>query len=142
MSDLTVDSTARDQAAAVRSGEISAAELLELHLDRIEERNPELNGMIGLLGAKIWVENQVNFGNPVNLVPIAAGLTMGIGLADNAFFNITADFPLGGIAMGTLIIVLGYHLARVVARAAGRDDDGTMLAVGDRGAHKTDGEAQ
>ena len=42
MTDLTVDSTARAQAAAVRSGEISAAELLELHLDRIEERNPEL----------------------------------------------------------------------------------------------------
>ena len=48
MSDLTVDSTARDQAAAVRSGEISAAELLELHLDRIEERNPELNAIVSL----------------------------------------------------------------------------------------------
>ena len=35
MTGLTVDSTARDQAAAVRDGEISASELLELHLDRI-----------------------------------------------------------------------------------------------------------
>ena len=48
MTDVTVDSTARDQAAAVRSGEISAAELLELHLDRIEERNPELNAIVSL----------------------------------------------------------------------------------------------
>ncbi|CUR60504.1 Amidase [metagenome] len=48
MSDLTVDSTARAQAAAVRSGEISAAELLELHLDRIKERNPELNAIVSL----------------------------------------------------------------------------------------------
>ena len=48
MSDLTVDSTARAQAAAVRSGEISATELLELHLDRIEERNPELNAIVSL----------------------------------------------------------------------------------------------
>ena len=102
-----------------------------------------LYGMIGLLGAKIWVENGVNFANPVNLVPVAAGLTMGIGLADNAFFNITADFPLGGIAMGTLIIVLGYHLAKAVAGAVGTDDDaGTMIAVGDDGAHRTEGEAR
>ena len=48
MTDLTVDSTARAQAAAVRSGEISATELLELHLDRIEERNPELNAIVSL----------------------------------------------------------------------------------------------
>lgn len=91
-----------------------------------------LYGMIGLLGAKIWVENNVNFANPVNLVPVAAGLTMGIGLADNAFFNITADFPLGGIAMGTVIIVLGYHLARAIAPS---DAEGTMMAVGRTGAH-------
>ena len=91
-----------------------------------------LYGMIGLLGAKIWVENQVNFANPVNLVPVAAGLTMGIGLADNAFFNITADFPLGGIAMGTVIIVLGYHLAKAFAPG---DAEGTMMAVGRTGAH-------
>ena len=37
-----------------------------------------LYGMIGLLGAKIWVENRVNFANPVNLVPIAGGLIAGI----------------------------------------------------------------
>jgi uracil-xanthine permease len=91
-----------------------------------------LYGMIGLLGAKIWVENNVNFANPVNLVPVAAGLTMGIGLADNSFFNITADFPLGGIAMGTVIIVVGYHLAKAFAPS---DAEGTMMAVGRTGAH-------
>lgn len=48
MSDLTVESTARDQAAAVRRREISARELLDLHLDRIAERNPELNAIVSL----------------------------------------------------------------------------------------------
>ena len=38
--DLSVDSTAREQAAAVRGREISARELLDLHLARIAERNP------------------------------------------------------------------------------------------------------
>jgi hypothetical protein len=35
--------------------------------------------MIGLLGAKIWIENRVNFANPVTLVPIAAGIFIAIG---------------------------------------------------------------
>ena len=38
-----------------------------------------LYGMIGLLGAKIWIENRVDFANPVNLVPIGAGLILAIG---------------------------------------------------------------
>lgn len=45
---LSVDSTARDQAAAVRRREISARELLELHLERIAARNPELNAIVSL----------------------------------------------------------------------------------------------
>jgi amidase len=48
MADLTVESTAREQASAVRCGAISARELLELHLDRIAERNPELNAVVSL----------------------------------------------------------------------------------------------
>jgi hypothetical protein len=38
-----------------------------------------LYGMIGLLGAKIWKENNVDFANPINLVPVAAGIILGIG---------------------------------------------------------------
>ena len=38
-----------------------------------------LYGMIGLLGAKIWKENRVDFANPINLVPLAAGIIIGIG---------------------------------------------------------------
>ena len=48
MTDLTVDSTARAQAAAVRGGEVSARELLDLHLARIAARNPELNAIVSL----------------------------------------------------------------------------------------------
>jgi amidase len=39
---------ARDQAAAVRAAGISARELLDLHLARIAERNPELNAIVSL----------------------------------------------------------------------------------------------
>jgi amidase len=48
MGDLTVESTARDQVAAVRARDISAAELLDLHLVRIAERNPDLNAIVSL----------------------------------------------------------------------------------------------
>ena len=48
MTDLTVASTARAMAAAVADREISARELLDLHLARIAERNPELNAIVSL----------------------------------------------------------------------------------------------
>ena len=48
MTDLTVESTARDQAAAVRARRVSARELMDLHLARIAERNPELNAIVSL----------------------------------------------------------------------------------------------
>jgi len=92
-----------------------------------------LYGMIGLLGAKIWIENHVNFGDPANLVPIAAGLTLGIGYGTTGFFSVTDNFDLGGIALGTIVIVAGYHLARAVEP---RVLEGTMMAVGEQGVHR------
>ena len=50
-----------------------------------------LYGMIGLVGAKIWVENRVDFGDPVNLVGLAAGIIAGIG---GVTLEITDDFSL------------------------------------------------
>jgi amidase len=48
MSELTVESTAREMAAAVRVGRVSARELLDLHLERIASRNYELNAIVSL----------------------------------------------------------------------------------------------
>src|SRR4029450_12597246 len=79
-----------------------------------------LYGMIGLLGAKIWKENGVDFGNPVNLVPLSAGIILAIG---NGSLKFTDDFILTGIAQGTIVAVGGWHLARIVARAVGNDYD-------------------
>ncbi|GAB3494201.1 solute carrier family 23 protein [Nocardiopsis coralliicola] len=65
-----------------------------------------LYGMIGLLGAKIWVENRVDFGNPIVLVPLAGGLIAGIGGVQLEF---TEAFVVEGIALGTIITLAGYH---------------------------------
>jgi len=78
-----------------------------------------LYGMIGLLGAKIWHENRVDFGNPVNLVPLAAGIVIAIG---NTSIKITDDFTLSGIALGTIVAIAGWHLARVLAPPHLRED--------------------
>jgi len=45
---LDTYATARSMAAAVRAGEISARELLELHLARIDEVNPAVNAVVSL----------------------------------------------------------------------------------------------
>ena len=61
-----------------------------------------LYGMIGLVGAKIWVENNVDFGDPVNLVGLAAGIIAGVGGVSLVF---TDDFQLSGIALGTILVI-------------------------------------
>ncbi len=68
-----------------------------------------LYGMIGLVGAKIWVENNVDFGEPINLVGLAAGLVAGIG---GVTLVITDDFELGGIALGTILVIIYFHLVK------------------------------
>ena len=68
-----------------------------------------LYGMIALIGAKIWVENSVDFGNPVNLVGLSAGLIAGIG---GVSLKITDDFELGGIALGTILVLVYFHLVK------------------------------
>jgi uracil-xanthine permease len=66
-----------------------------------------LYGMIGLVGAKIWVDNRVDFANPVNLVGLAAGIIIGVG---NVSLEVTDDFELTGIALGTIVVIAFYHL--------------------------------
>jgi xanthine/uracil permease len=73
-----------------------------------------LYGMIGLLGAKIWKENRVDFGNPINLVPIAAGIIIAIGNTSLVFSN---SFSLSGIALGTIVTIAAFHLVRSIAPA-------------------------
>lgn len=90
-----------------------------------------LYGMIGLLGAKIWMENRVDFANPVNLVPVAAGIIIAIG---DTSLQVTETFVLSGIALGTIVTIVGFHIARVLAPAHLREAaDGTSLLVGEPG---------
>ncbi|WP_214416052.1 uracil-xanthine permease family protein [Sphaerisporangium fuscum] len=81
-----------------------------------------LYGMIGLLGAKIWIENRVDFSDPVNMVPIGAGIILAIGPVSQ---QITKNFSLAGIALGTVVVLGGYHLLRAIsARTQATTGDG------------------
>ena len=95
-----------------------------------------LYGMIGLLGAKIWKENKVDFGNPLNLVPAAAGIIIGIG---NVSLTLGENYQLGGIALGTIVTIAAYHLARAIApRAMVEAAEGAVLIVNSPGAYQSE----
>ncbi|MGH9251498.1 MAG: uracil-xanthine permease family protein, partial [Acidimicrobiales bacterium] len=93
-----------------------------------------LYGMIGMLGAKIWIENRVNFANPVNLVPVAAGIIIAIG---DTSLEITDDFVLSGIAFGTIVAIGAYHFAKAIAPPHMRDE-GALILVGGRDTQRVD----
>lgn len=71
-----------------------------------------LYGMIGLLGAQIWINGKVDLRNPLNLVPAAAGIIIGVG---GVSLKITDNFQLSGIALGTIVVITGYHALRAMA---------------------------
>jgi uracil-xanthine permease len=74
-----------------------------------------LYGLIAVLGARIWIENKVDFQDPVNLFPAAIAVI--IGAAD---YTLTAgDLSFNGIALGSAAAILVFHLMRVLARLRG-----------------------
>jgi uracil-xanthine permease len=94
-----------------------------------------LYGMIGLLGAKIWKENGVDFANPVNLVPVAAGIIIAIG---DTTLVVTDNFSLAGIALGTIVALVAYHLAHWVA-PPNLKEGGAVVVVGGPGTQRQKG---
>lgn len=74
-----------------------------------------LYGMIGMLGARIWVQNKVDFSDPVNLNTAAIALVIGIA----NFTWVAGDVSFAGIALGTAAALLVYHVMRSIARVRG-----------------------
>ncbi|MCZ9295262.1 uracil-xanthine permease family protein [Corynebacterium yonathiae] len=67
-----------------------------------------LYGLIGMLGVRIWMDNKVNFNNPVNLTAAAVALIAGIG-------NLTLSVggvSLEGIAWGSVGIIVAYPIMK------------------------------
>ena len=65
-----------------------------------------LYGMIGILGARIWIESHVNFSESKNLM-IAAPAVI-IGIADLSWTK--GQYTFNGIINATLFAVIGYQL--------------------------------
>ncbi|MEN9710442.1 MAG: hypothetical protein RL441_434 [Actinomycetota bacterium] len=74
-----------------------------------------LFGMIGVLGAKIWIENKVDFNDSTNIM--IAAITLIVGIADISFT--VGDFTFNGIINGTLVAVIGHAVFRSIARSRG-----------------------
>ena len=75
-----------------------------------------LYGLIGLLGVRIWQDARVDFSDPVNLTVVAAALVAGIG---NLTLTI-GSVELGGIAWGSIGILVAYPIARKLASYGAR----------------------
>lgn len=70
-------------------------------------------GLITIAGAKIWVDNRVDFSQPANLMTAAIALVLGTGEFTLRF----GDFALGGIGTATFGAILLHALLRSPGRA-------------------------
>ncbi|TGD89070.1 nitrate reductase [Mycolicibacterium sp. CH28] len=64
-----------------------------------------LYGLVGVLGVRIWLTNQVDFGLPVNQMTAAIALI--IGIAD--FTWTIGSLTFSGIALGSIAALVVYH---------------------------------
>ena len=87
-----------------------------------------LYGMIGILGVRIWVDNRVNFSNPINLS--AAGLGLIVAIAN--FTWVVGELTFEGIALGTGATLVAYHGMQAIARWRGTDPDKPQADAGSR----------
>ena len=71
--------------------------------------------MIGVLGARIWIEGKVNFADSTNLIIAASALI--IGIADMSWTS--GDYTFGGIINATLVAVIGYQVLHSIAKNRG-----------------------
>ena len=74
-----------------------------------------LFGMIGVLGARIWIEGKVDFSKSTNLIIAASALI--IGIADMSWTS--GDYSFGGIINATLVSVIGYQVLTSIAKSRG-----------------------
>lgn len=74
-----------------------------------------LYGLIGMLGVRIWMDEKVDFNNPVNLTAAATALIAGIG---NLTLNV-GSIALEGIAWGSVGIIVGYPILNWLYRKIG-----------------------
>ncbi len=72
-----------------------------------------LFGMIGILGARIWIDNKVDFANSTNLLIASSALI--IGIADYSWTR--GDYTFTGIVNATLVAVVGYRVLHSLAEA-------------------------
>jgi uracil-xanthine permease len=74
-----------------------------------------LFGMIAILGARIWIENGVDFRDPVNLTTAAVAVIVGAG-----DFTLTwGDYAFAGITLGTVGAIVIYQVLRLLQRRGG-----------------------
>jgi putative pyrimidine permease RutG len=79
-----------------------------------------LFGLIAATGARIWVQNKVDFSRSRNLVTVGVALTMGAGNLTLTF----GGFSLGGIGTATFGAIILYQLLRDGAPDDRAGDDG------------------
>lgn len=105
-----------------------------------------LYGMIGMLGVRIWVQNRVDFSDPVNLNTAAISLIVGIANFTWVVGGSVVDgeqvggVVFNGIALGSFSAIIIYHVMRALSRWRGTSVESASPASAPAGAELHPGE--
>jgi uracil-xanthine permease len=79
-----------------------------------------LFGLIAVLGARVWIQGEVDFRDPINLVTAAVALTIGAG----NYTLVVGDYTFGGITLGTVAAIVCHLVLRRLAAQPAIDPEG------------------
>lgn len=94
-----------------------------------------LYGMIGMLGVRIWVQNKVDFSDPVNLN--TAAVAMVVAIANYTW--VAGDMVFEGIALGSFAAIAIFHSMRLLASVCGTREEPATPASAPAGAELEEG---
>ncbi|KAI8892280.1 uracil-xanthine permease [Globomyces pollinis-pini] len=91
-----------------------------------------LFGLVTATGARIWIQNQVDFSDPVNLITAAVAIVLGSGMKHDKPIRFGEYIQLDGLGSATIVCILVYFFFRRIPQMiTGERDEESPLAKKD-----------
>ncbi|KAI8896506.1 uracil-xanthine permease [Globomyces pollinis-pini] len=82
-----------------------------------------LFGLVTATGARIWIQNRIDFSDPVNLITAAVAIVLGSGMKSNNVIRFGDIIQLDGLGAATIVTILVYFVFRRIPEMFTKNTD-------------------
>jgi uracil-xanthine permease len=86
-----------------------------------------LFGLVAATGARIWIQNRIDFGDPVNLITASVAMVLGAGMKHDQFIRFGEYLQFDGLGTSTIVCILVHLFLRTLPdRIRGKKKDDVL----------------